>query len=161
MDSTVILTILAVLIGGTLLFYMYYRHRKLVLGGKVIERDHNFVEKAEDFIFTLENPNRVAELLQSLPYAEIKASMQVEDNGRSFLFTSSTWSARLRRKNNDAGKVVYSFQYLQWKTYNGSIQYEDNMNMLLTAIEKMFLGIDPCTQVKTQLIETKTSHKFL
>lgn len=153
-------TILAVLIGGALLFYMFYRHHKLVSDGKVIERGRNFVEQAEDFILTLEAPAQVVERIRALPYAEMKVSMRMEGNGQSFLFSGSNWSAKLYRKNDEAEKAVYSFQYLQWKTYNGSIQYEDHMNMLLTAIEKMFLSIDPNTKVKTRLLETKTRHKF-
>lgn len=90
----------------------------------------------------------------------MKVSMRTEGGGQSFLFTGSTWSARLYRKNDEAGKTIYSFQYLNWKTHNGGIMYEDYMNMLLTSIEKMFLSIDPDTQVKTRLLETKTSHKF-
>lgn len=152
--------ILAVLIGGILLYYMYWRHKQLVDAGKVIERGRHFLEQAEDFILMPEAPAQVAERIQTLPYSEMKASMRIEGSGQSFLFTGSNWSAKLYRKNDEAGKAVYSFQYLHWKTYNGSVQYEDHMNMLLTAIEKMFLSIDPNTQVKTRMLETKTSHKF-
>ena len=152
--------ILVLLISGALFYYMYQRHKKLVDSGKVIDRERNFVEKAEDFILTLEAPAQVAERLQSLPYSEMKASMRSEGSGQTFLFTGSTWSAKLYRKNDDTRKAVYSFQYLNWKTHNGGIMYEDHMNMLLTSIEKMFLSIDPNTQVKTRLLETKTSHKF-
>ncbi len=152
--------ILVLLISGALFFYMYQRHKKLVDSGKVIERDRNFTEKAEDFVLSLETPGEVEKRLQTLPYAEMKTSMRLTDGGRSFLFTGSTWSARLCRKNDESGKAVYSFQYLNWKTYNGGVMYEDLMNMLLTSIEKMFLSIDPNTQVRTRLLETKTSHKF-
>lgn len=152
--------ILVLLISGALFYYMYWRHKKLVDSGKVINRESNFVEKAEDFILALGASDEVSKRIQSLPYTEIKASMRIENGGQSFLFTGSTWSARLYRKNDEAGKAVYSFQYLNWKTHNGGIMYEDLMNMLLTSIEKMFLGIDPNTQVKTRLLETKTSHKF-
>ena len=152
--------ILIILISSALFYYMYQRHKKLVDSGKVIDRERNFVEKAEDFIVSLEAPSEVQKRIKALPYSEMKATMRTEGNGQSFLFTGSTWSARLCRKGDEAGKAVYSFQYLSWKTHNGGIMYEDHMNMLLTSIEKMFLSIDPGAQVKTRLLETKTSHKF-
>ena len=34
------------------------------------------------------------------------------------------------------------------------------MNMLLTAVEKLFLSIDGSTQVRTQPLELKTKHTF-
>lgn len=153
--------IIIFLISGFIFYYIYQRHKKLVDSGKVIERERNYMEKAEDFFLTPEAPAQVAERIRLLPYAEMKASMKSENNGQSFLFTGPTWSARLYRKNDEAGKAVYSFQYLSWKTHNGGVQYGDQMNMLLTSLEKMFLGIDPNTQVKTRLLETKTSHSFL
>lgn len=153
--------IIIFLISGLIFYYMYQRHKKLVDSGKVIERGRDFVEKAEDFFIAPESSAQVAERIRLLPYEEMKASMKTENNGQSFLFTGVTWSARLYRKKDEAGKAVYSFQYLNWKTYNGGIQYGDQMNMLLTSIEKMFLGIDPNTQVKTRLLETKTRHSFL
>lgn len=152
--------ILIFVISGAIFYYMYQRHKKLVDSGKVIDRERNFVEKAEDFIVSPEASGEVQKRIQALPYAEMKASMRTEGNGQSFLFTGSTWSARLYRKDDEAGKAVYSFQYLNWKTHDGGIMYEDYMNMLLTSIEKMFLSIDADTQVKTRLLETKTSHKF-
>lgn len=152
--------ILAILISGALFYYMYQRHKKLVDSGKVIERGRHFLEQAEDFILISEAPAQVVERIQAIPYSEMKVSMRIEDSGQSFLFNGVNWNARLYRKNDEAGKAVYSFQYLHWKTYNGSVQYEDHMNMLLTAIEKMFLSIDPNTQVKTRLLETKTHHRF-
>ena len=152
--------VIVLLISGVLFYYMYQRHKKLVDSGKVINRERNFVEKAEDFVLTLDDPGEVARQLQELSYAEMKVSMRIGEGGHSFQFTSVTWSARLYRKNDEDEKKVYSFQYLNWKTHDGGVMYEDHMNMLLTAIEKMFLSIDPHTQVRTRMLETKTSHKF-
>lgn len=152
--------IIVILISGAIFFYIYQRHQKLIDSGKIISRTHDFVEKAEDFVLTLDDPGEVTRRLQEISYVEMKASMRIENGGRSFQFTGNTWSAKLYRKNDEDGKSVYSFQYLNWKTHNGGIMYGDHMNMLLTAIEKMFLSIDPNTKVKTRLLETKTSHDF-
>ena len=51
--------ILIILISGALFYYMYQRHKKLVDSGKVIDRERNFVEKAEDFIVSSEAPGEV------------------------------------------------------------------------------------------------------
>lgn len=149
-----------ILISGALFYYIYQRRKKLIDSGKIIERGSSFVEKSEEFILSLEAPGVVAKQIQTLPYEEMKVSMRSEDNDRIFQFTGSTWSAKLYRKNDEDGKAVYAFQYLNWKIHNGGILYEDQMNMLLTSIEKMFLEIDSETQVKTRLLETKTSHGF-
>ena len=55
------------------------------------------MERAEDFIVSLEAPSEVPKRIQALPYAEMKASMRTEDGGQSFLFIGSTWSAGLYR----------------------------------------------------------------
>lgn len=61
-------------ISGALFYYMYQRYKKLVDSGKVIDRERNFVEKAEDFIISLEAPDEVQKRIQALSYAERKPS---------------------------------------------------------------------------------------
>ncbi len=73
--------ILIFLISGVLFYYMYQRHKKLVDSGKVIDRERNFVEKAEDFFVSLEDPGEAQKRIQALPYAEMKVSMRTEDGG--------------------------------------------------------------------------------
>ena len=81
--------VIVFLISGAIFFYMYQRHQKLVDSGKVINRDRNFVEKAEDFVLTLDNPGEVTRGLQEISYAEMKVSMRIGDGGHSFQFTGN------------------------------------------------------------------------
>ena len=152
--------IVAIAVTVVIFIIMALRDKKLASEGKIIKRSGDFVEKAEDFILDLSDPGIVVEKVRALSYNEIKSSVQIEGNGQSFLFTGANWSARLYRKGDNDGKAVYSFQYLNWKEDRGIIQYALHMNMLLTSIEKMFLSIDPNTQVKTRMLEVTTKHKF-
>lgn len=150
----------AFLLTGGILFFMYLRYKSLMESGKITKRKGDFVEQAEDFILSLKDPDEVARLIQELPYAEMKVSVYPANGNRDFQFTGGGWSARLYRKEDEGEKAVYTFQYLKWETHNGLTVHADQMNMLLTAVEKMFLKLDPATQVKTRLLETKTTHKF-
>lgn len=161
------ITVFAIIVGFALLGYIIYKNvkqeRQLTSEGKIINRSHRFIEQAEDFTIACENPAFVFEKLGTLPFSEMNVKMSA-DGQRVFQFSfthpSGNWTAVLRRMDAPAGQLVYSFCFTHWKISDLGVIGELQMNMLLTAIEKMFLSIDPNTQVKTRLLETKTSHKF-
>lgn len=149
--------VLAFAVGGALLWMMHTRYKKLAAEGKVVRRSSRFQEEAEDFICSMERAEQVAERIRQLPYAEMKISLDVR-GGQSFQFAGIRWRAELCFREIKDGKHVYTFQFLNWNMHNGMLMHEAQMNMLLTAVEKMFLDIDPDTQVQTRLVETKTRH---
>ena len=139
-----------------LIVYAFRRDHKLQSEGKIVTRKRNFVEEATEFIL-LADSSSVAEELQKLPYPDMKLSMNARSDGKSFDFFCPRWNwkARLFLKDTEGDKAVYCFEFLEWKV-NGSMTIGDvYMNMLLTGVEKMFLSLDPHTQVQTRLIGTK------
>lgn len=161
------ITVLAIIIGFVLLGYVIYKNvkqeRQMTSEGKIINRSHRFIEQAEDFTIICDDPAIVSGKLGALPFSEMNVKMTA--NGQqafqfSFTHPSGNWTAVLRRMDAPAGQLAYSFNFTHWKVSDLGVIGELQMNMLLTAIEKMFLSIDPNTQVKTRLLETKTSHKF-
>ncbi len=71
------------------------------------------------------------------------------------------WNARLYYTGEKDGKAVYCFEFLNWKVKDGLIvQGGMYMNMLVVAIEKMFLDIDPNTQVTDKRVDIKTKYRF-
>lgn len=141
------------------LICIFWRNRKLRSAGKIVNRKRKYVEEAQEFILVLADLSIVAKKLQELSYQEMKVAVNSGDN-HSFHFSCAryNWDARLYIKGNEGDKTIYCFEFLNWQQ-NGSIPIgELYMNLLLTAIEKMFLSIDPDTQVQTRLLEVKTRH---
>lgn len=161
------ITVLAIIVGFALLGYVIYKNvkqeRQMTSEGKIINRSHRFIEQAEDFTIICDDPAIVSGKLESLPLSEMNVKMAFDGQHVfqfSFTHPSGNWTAVLHRIDAPAGQLAYSFNFTHWKVSDLGVIGELQMNMLLTAIEKMFLSIDPNTQVKTRLLETKTSHKF-
>lgn len=160
--------IFAIVLGAAILGLIIYRNWKqqsqLTSEGKIIDRNRHFIEQAENFTLVCDNHNRVVSGVQSLAYSEMKISMTMDAQNQAFRFTYMTamgsWNALLYRMGAPDRRMTYRFQFTNWKTSDYGVIGEVQMNMLLTAIEKMFLSIDPNTQVQTSLLETKTKHKF-
>lgn len=159
--------VLGMIIGFALLGFLIYRtikqERQLTSDGKIICRSRRFMEQAEDIILVCNDRNLICEKIKALSYSEMKVAMTA-DGQQAFHFSFShprgNWGASLCQREAPEGKVAYRFQFTHWKVSDFGVIGEVQMNMLLTAVEKMFLSIDPDTQVKTQLLETQTSHKF-
>lgn len=166
MDTNTIYTIflIACFCGAAALFiYLFRREKKLRSDGKMIHRKRGFVEEAEEFTLSLNNPAAVAEKLRKLSYQEMKVTMSSDRDNQSFHFSCSrcSWNARLFIKENTEGRITYCFEFLNWQQKGSTVVGDLCMNLLLTAIEKMFLELDPQTEVQTHLLETKTKHSFL
>lgn len=65
------------------------------------------------------------------------------------------WNALLYCTGASNGRMTYWFRFTSWGTLDYGVIGEVQMNMLLTAIEKLFLSIDPNTQVQTSFLGTK------
>ena len=130
---------------------------QLIAEGKILRRQYDFAESAELFALSPADPREVAEAVQAFDYEDMRVRMQ-PDGENGFHFAGPGWTARLYRLLGPAQEAVYRFEFLKWKTRNGLLSDYVNMNKLLTAMEKMFLAMDPQTQVSTVKLETKTTH---
>lgn len=150
------LLVAAAVIYGFIFWRQKNKSDKLISEGKIIERKGAFWEKCQDFILAPVDGKLLVQKLKALPYADMGVSVKSDAANLNFLFSHYGFQARLWHVGKEGEKDVYGFQFLNWKTRNGSIPAGFQMNMLLTAIEKMFLSFDPQTQIRTQVLETKT-----
>ena len=148
----VLLIVAAVM--GVVIYFAMKSHNKMVADGKIISRRTNFMESAEEFTLSAVYPAQVTEAVKAIDYAEMRTKMQGSNEQQLFKFTGST----LR---DNGTQVVYRFEFTNWKTHNGMPQDGLNMNKLTTAVEKIFLSLDPNTQVRTVPLEFKTKHSIL
>lgn len=161
MDSTALI-ILGVCVALLILFkFLSLRgESKLESQGKIVRREKGFNENAEIFTMGPIDQNKVTEGLK-----EIGNTMRISINGntntQSFSITGgswSQWSARLKLLEATEEKTVYRFLFSNWKSGAHSTAPEDptSMNLVLTAVEKMFLNIDPNTKVHTEPVSYHT-----
>ena len=133
---------------------------KLVERGLIINREKDFMEKAE--IFTLK-PVSTDQVVAGLK--DVNAKTKVGINGtmeRGYLFDGgsySRWKASLRCMEKNESQSVFRFVFTEWETQNDRPKDDISMNILLTALEKMFLQLDPQTQVKSESVEIHTKRK--
>lgn len=142
-------------------FYHHNKTESLASEGKIIKRGNDFYEKASEFTLTLSDKSLVTEGLHKLPYNDFSAGMKGDTVQQRFRFDGGDYTAVLYLCNEEGDNVTYHFQFESWKTNQyGAAFGAYRMNMLITAIEKMFLNIDPNTQVKSWYIDTKTKSSF-
>lgn len=160
--TTFMIIIIAVIILGVTLYVNTQKNKQLQSEGKIIERSADFMEKAEYFTLSLKDPEQVTEGVRKISYSEMAVSMKGDSEKQSFHFSNTWgWNARLYYTGEEDGKAVYCFKFLNWKKKDGfMIEGGIYMNMLVTAIEKMFLDIDPDTQVTDKRLDIKTKHSF-
>lgn len=160
--EVLVLIVCAVVIGA-MFYYNAKQNSQLTADGKIIDRGRTFMEQAE--VFTLNgNSSQIAEEVRKLSYAEMKVAMTADGEQNVFRFAydsfAGAWHAVLYQKEAPVGRLAYQFQFTDWRNRDGYAVGYREMNMLLTAVEKMFLSVDPGTQVQTQLLDTKTKHRF-
>lgn len=152
------------LIAAVIVFSLYYGNKKtsnLLEGGKIIKRNGAYWEEGQEYILVLENPNLVTQKVEVFPYSEMKVNMKGDKEKQVFNFSSYNFDAQLRYKETAAEKSVYCFEFIRWKNNQlGTPIGIFEMNMLMTAIEKMFLSIDSNTQVTSKRLDIKTKHSF-
>ena len=154
--------LIAILVCAALLVIAAYisakSKSKLVEKGLIINREKDFMEKAE--IFTLKSIS-TDQLLEGLKDINAKTKVGIDGNmQRGYTFDGgsySRWKARLRCTEMNESQSIFRFVFTEWKTENDRPKDDISMNILLTAVEKMFLQLDPHTQVRTEPVEIHTS----
>lgn len=156
-----VIIVVVIIIMAVAIYFSLQTHKKLVAEGKIVSRSKNFMENAEEFTLVAVEPEKVTEAIKALNYNEMRTQMQGSSEQQLFKFTGNGWNAQLHRLEDNGTQVVYRFEFTHWKTHNGMAQDMMNMNKLLTAVEKMFLGFDSNTQVRSVALELKTKRSFL
>lgn len=159
MTVFLVIVICAALI-AVIVYFSMKKHKQLVGEGKIISRKPDFVKNAEIFTLHIPDFSLVTEGVKAFPYGEIGTNLKGSSTEQRFNFTASSWGAKLFRTSGDGESAEYRFEFTNWSTRNGMPTAALQMNMLLTAVEKLFLSIDGSTQVRTQPLELKTKHTF-
>ena len=128
------------------------KQKRLMKEGKIIARAPDFPEYAEEFMLAGDSAGQVADRVRALPFGEMAVSF-AESAGEKYVFTGNGWFGCLSRIiQAEAG---YRFEFTEWKTNNGIIQDAMNMNRLLTALERVFLEIDPQVTISAAKAERR------
>ena len=149
----ILLCVIAVVIG---VYFNSKKFNQLETEGKVVRRDDNFHETEQIFTAVGASYERVEQELKNIDLADAKIKEQLyRNNGKAQILYRSTdgWNATLDLIGEDEGKYTYRFTFPVYTENNGSATRLITMNILLTAVEKMFLRIDPNTQVTSKKLK--------
>ena len=133
------------------------KNKELYESGKMTKRNYKITDEAEEFTLVGADFSSVSRAIDSYNFADYRISVSPNKGNQSFTFVCKTWQAGLRRKSDADGKNIWYFSFLNWKEDRYRLPEDvTEMNILVTGIEKIFLSIDPNTEVKNIPIQTKT-----
>lgn len=133
---------------------------QLIAQGRMLKRDAYFMECTETFTLSGGEYNRVLEAIKAANLSGTGVSVSSNASQQSFAFQASGWAAQMYRAKDDGDQFVYCFGFTKWKTRKGIPLDYVPMNLLLTAVEKAFLSIDPQTKVQSSKAKLKTRPSF-
>ena len=137
---------------------MKQKSDRLFEEGKTIKRKDLFYEKRH--IFTVKNApwDLVVKKATSLNIPEAKVTVYPNNGGyREILYKSAySWNAKLDQIEEGEDANVYQFEFSEYIARSGGLPNMIPMNVMQTAIEKMFLELDPQATVEAHEIKRKT-----
>ena len=155
MDVKVIALIIALVIAA-IGFYQKVPHRK---EGRTVSRPRDFAAYSETFTLRhVSDDEFTAAVKASAPHARAGESMH--GNAAKLVFEGSFGAELVRTEQTDE-KSVYTFRFTNWKSRYGVPNDEEEMNLLLTAVERMFVSLDPNTKVISQKEDITTKRSIL
>lgn len=157
--SVVLIIIVIAVLAVSFVFPAWYKAKQLE-EGNMIQRDNDFVEYGEIFSLKHVEPEKIAECIENIEFEKILGGRPSGDTSKMIFNANYGFSAQLCRIEDDGESMKYRFDFLTWETIVGKRASADaGMNLLLTAIEKMFLTLDPETKVSKEKNDTK--RKFI
>jgi len=156
----VVVIILAVGIGLAVGLKQRSAGNQFMEAGRMIKRDISFVETAEVFTLSETDFKNIVDMIKKADLSDTGVSAESNSEKQIVLFKAKGWAAQLHRLVEEREKCAYCFTFTAWQTYRGMPQNHVQMNLLLTAIEKVFLSIDPNTQVQASRTKTKSKSSF-
>lgn len=160
--GAVILPIIVVLFIAALI-YSRKRRNNLIDEGKMIQRENKFWDKSETFTV---NGVTLAEIFEKLPANDLKQNVgqyELQSDKNRIVFVHNgyeeSYTGTLSLISANGGVNTYRLLINQYKTKHTNPN-ELSLNVLYTSVEKVFLGIDPNIQVKTDYIDRKVTHSL-
>lgn len=138
------------------------KNKQLTESGKIIKRPMNFWENEELFLAAASYETvRETVLAQDLSACAVTITPDVEGRAVILFRCRHGWNAALCWLGERDGRGAFRFYFPAWKTGRYGAPYGFNqMNMLLTAIERLFLALDPDTALETRRLQTKTRSRL-
>lgn len=160
--GAVIIPIIVVLFIAALI-YSRKRRNKLIDEGKMIQRENKFWDKSETFTV---NGVTLAEIFEKLPANDLKQNVgqyELQSDKNRIVFVHNgyeeSYTGTLTLIAANDGANTYRLLINQYKTKHTNPN-ELSLNVLYTSVEKVFLGIDPNIQVKTDYVDRKVTHSL-
>lgn len=151
---------------GIIYYLNVSKKNKLMAEDKIIDRDMGFFKKEHIFETSVTGLKDIGDAIDRGVLSSEGVSFE-PDYGRGIIIfhnnvSFGTFGAALRAEGSADGVYRYSFKIDAWRETNGGITRQDqfNANVLLTAIEKAFLKLDPQTKVSEQDTIIKSKHTF-
>ena len=122
---------------------------KMITRGLAVKRDIHFYKYIATFITNTRDFAAVCSALDQAVFNEMQISSQpnAADGWIKFLNAGKmgTYQAVLQVDGNRGDRYAYSFQFLSWTGPSGEMNKHDVLsgNVLLTAVEKAFITLDP------------------
>ena len=165
----VIFLIIVILgIGG----WVYYSNKKAldaaIEAGEMRKRPSNFIDKTYVFITKVNSSAKIEKSLTEILNLE-KAKITMSDFKNDYAdfasqAASGSFQARLQKLEEAKGAKEHKWQFnaIHYQQYRGTTRVADvtGMNLLLTAIEKAFVQLDPETEVEERFTKMKTKTKL-
>ena len=130
--------------------------------GNIIDRAKDFAEYAE--IFTL-RPITDEEFMEAIRKANFRATNNTKvsrgESGAVYLEVGSYFKSKITPKETTEDKSVYRYEFISWSSKHGKPEHDIEMNKQMTMVEKMFLDLDPGTQVASVKNEIKTKRSLI
>lgn len=133
----------------------YLSKKQLTDSGRIIKREGQWWKDEEAFK-TNATCSDVLAAMKSIDVSGSGATVSWNSDGSLYRFKAAQWEACMTYE--ESGAFVFSF--LSWKTSNGVNVNSDAMNIVLTAVEKLFLEIDPNVAVQTSRGKYKSKVNF-
>ena len=148
----VVLIIIGAIIIGV---YGFKRNMELTNSGYMISRPGDFQRMSQTYYLSGADYNRVYKEVLAGDYSKASVRILHNDSAEALLFIGSTWKGQLVHDGNTGSGNVYEFRFTHWEIRNSVTQGLNDMNMVLTQVEKALLRIDYDTDVVVKMINTK------
>lgn len=157
-------------VGAIIYGIIYYlnisKKNKLKAENKIIDRDAIFFKREHFFETSVSSLREIGEAIDKNVLSSESISFESNYEHGIIVFHNNvaygTFGAGLRAAGNADGVFRYSFKIDAWREMNMGVTRQDsfNANVLLTAIERAFLKLDPQTKVSDQATKITSRHKL-
>lgn len=133
--------------------------------GLIAERDYGFVEKEYIYSSPVFDFDQLLDAIKQIDFETAVSGVGFNANRaqRVMEFSSPTYDfqAQLSSLEDKDGEHRFRYCFTHWSTHNGTPRHMGKMNLLMTAMEKSMLMLDPFVTVRSRYMKTKSKAKLL